>query len=587
MHDAQEFDNPIGGSDPTRVPDLQVASPASVPRSIKYGRLKRRHESYRSDYWEKLRALYKGGDTLFGNKRVMLELFPRHGDEKEETWRKRCESASYENYASMIIGHLVDGLFQDPVRIEYGEEVEELRVSGDEDAEEPAERPDRPETFFDTFMMDASAPGGIEQSWNQFLRELVVEAFQVGVGWMLIDTPDMGPEYQPETRLDEEREGANDPWAVMLPAEEVINWKLDSVKELKWALTLRSEPVIETIMDDGSLIRETYHLRTREGWGRYVVEYHKDNMAPEGVALKKRPEDKDDIPIESAGAYNYDGKVPMVRLDFTGGLWALDLLCRNLKAHFNMTSALDWAIGRANFPQLYEFLAPAVAGIDTEINEHQADEGRAKNQKRGVGFVQVRGKDDSASYVAAPTEAFEFTQTRLDRKRDEIFRQFMAMALSQDNSTASIRRTAESKQQDKASIAVILKGIGDMLVAMTRVTIALLESLRDETCGGSVVGFEKFDPIALGDSIEQNLAIDTLNIPSATFIKSRFKTLARRFLAGEVEADVLALIDEEIDANVTDDMVQAMVRPEPDPMEMALLKATGAPPNKGKNAPKA
>lgn len=542
------------------MPEADAAAqpaPSLVPQSILYGRLKRRHKEYRPAYWEELRALYNGGHRLFDNERVMKKLFPAHNGEVPTVYKTRQERASYENYISTIVGHLVDGLFQDPVRLEYTQDPGAAEYEETEDGEEkkpPEPAPEKEDTFFDKFWKDASVPNGIEQSWNQILREQVKEAFQVGVAWTLLDTPDMGPDYAPETRADEEKSGATEAYAVPIRAEEVVNWKLDAARELSWALTMRCEPVIETIEDDGKLIRETYHLYTRNGWGRYVVEYHDEKDKPQGREYKPRPKDEDQIKLETSGSYDYGNKVPMLRLDFTDGLWALDLLMRNLKAHFNMTSGLNWAVDRANFPQLYEFLAPSLPGIDQAVNEHQEDTERATKQKRGPGHVQVRGKDDDAKYVSAPTESFDFTQTRLDRMRDEIYRQFLAMALSQDNSAASIRRTAESKAQDKASISVILKGIGDMLIALSRVTVQMLEKLRTEDCDASIVGFEKFDPIAIADSIEQNLVVDTMKVPSPTFHKARYKAFTRRFLHGDVDADTQKQIEEEIEANVTDEM---------------------------------
>lgn len=523
-------DNPIGRSDTAHVPET-APTPATLT-AIPYGRLKAKHECYKPNKWKCLRALYTGGSAIFDDKEVMRELFPAHNAEDPEVYEERCKRAHYENYAGTVVGHIVDALFQDEARLKREPEGTE----GD---------------YYEEFWEDSSPPGGERCSWNQTLRHQVVEAFQTGVAWTLIDLPDVGPEFRPANAAEEEKAGVLDAHAVPVPAEEVCNWKLDNNDELDWVLTCKCERVRDSIMDDGSLIRETYHYYTRTNWARFVIEYHDKDAKIDGER-KKQPEDNDVIQAVDGAAHAF-GKVPLRRIDFCPELWALDQLERVLKAHFNMTSGLDWAVDRANFPQLYEYLAPELPGLNTPVGEHQTDVHRATRQRRGIGYVQERGHQDKAEYVVPPTEAFAFTQSRLDSLRDEIYRVLYLMALSVDNSAASLRRTAESKSQDKAAMMVVLQGIGKLLRAHTMDCLELIATGRGEKIEFQVQGFEKFDPIALAEALENAVVVDTISIPSPTFHRVHKKSLARRVLAGDAEDADLDQIDKEIEANVLDE----------------------------------
>lgn len=507
--------------------------------SIPYGRLKARHAEYEPDYWRRLRALYKGGRAIFRDTKVLHDVFPRHGAEVDTIYGERVRRAHYENYVGAIIGHLVDGLFQDPARLQ--------RKDGQTDVED----------YWSLLWQDASSPGGEKKPFNQILREMVVEAFQAGQAWTLIDLPDMGPEFKATSRAEEEKAGANDPYLVPIDAERVVNWKCGPAEALEWVLTCTRERVVETVLDTGLLIRETYHLYDGDDWAQYVVEYHDPEMIaqlPKGTTVIEQPKDETEIPVVDSGKHGF-GTVPFLRLCFRDGLWALDILDGTARSHLNLTSSLDWAISRSNFPQLYEFLGPSLPGIDQPINEHQENVGRAKVQIRGIGYVQTRGNEDRAEYVTAPTESFGFTQERLSHLRDEMFREFLSMNLAIDNTGAALKRSGESKAQDKASMAVILHGIGERLLKLCEVVIDIIGTLRKEELDATVVGFERFDAVAVTDAIEQALVLGGIDIPSATFHRVHKKALARRVLRGDASELELQAIDKEIEKNVTEEQM--------------------------------
>lgn len=534
------------------------------PESIPYGQLKKRHAEYDAQYWAELRALYRGGKSIFGNQAILRVLFPMHNGEDSEVYQERCKRAHYENHAGTVVGHIADGLFQDPahLRDETGEPMK--GDAGD---------------YYSDLWKDCSAPGGRVTDFNQTLKEQVLEAFQVGTAWSLLDLPNPGADAQPTTLADEEKLGVRDPYIVPICAEEVVNWRVSSNDDLAWALMLRSERVLNNIGDDGSLIRELYTLYTPTHWAKYEVIY----TDPEAVKSGKhrgevvpQPADEVQIKVLDSAPHPFT-RVPLRRLSFQPHLWALDRMDRTVRAAFNMASALDWAIQRANFPQLYEFLAPEMPGLTTPVSEAGSDPNRAVRQKRGVGYVQERGHEDRAEYLAPPTDAFAFTQERLGQLRKEIYDVVMLMALSEKETGSAIRRSAESKAQDKSAMMVILHNLGQRCREHANDLLTLVQMARGEEPNLQVCGFEKFDPIIVNDAIEMGLQVNLLSIPSVTFHRIHKQGLAKRIAGADATPAQLKQIEAEIESNVTEESVL--------PEEPLTDDEEAGPPKKGGKVP--
>jgi hypothetical protein len=93
----------------------------------------------------------------------------------------------------------------------------------------------------------------------------------------------------------------------------------------------------------------------------------------------------------------------------------------------------------------------------------------------------------------------------------------------------------------------------------------MLEAQRGEEVDATIVGFERFDPVAVSDAIEQALVIGGIDIPSATFQRIHKKALARRILRGDASQEELATIDSEIERNVTQEAMDAKREAETEP----------------------
>ena len=498
-----------------------------MPAAIEYRHLKARNPEYDPKYWRDLVALYAGGETLLRNEETMKRLFPRHAQERGEIYRERAARAFYVNYAGSIIDHLVAGLFTDPVRVEVEPEGRESE-------------------FYESFYKDCSPPRGRKLSWNNLLRKQILTALQCRRAWTLIDLPDMGPEFQAANVAEQREAGALDAYAVPLEPDQVVNWEFAESGELLWVLTLDETRRQLELGGDREMVTETYYYYTSTDWTRYVVKYSlkDDDML--------RPTDTDVIAPESGPHAHTFGRVPIVLLDLDPRLWAMNRLESLARENFNKGSAESWAEYKALYAQLYEFLAPELAGVDGVVNEHQEDPARGVNQPHGIGYAQIRGNLDKAEYIGPDTSAFAIAQKSLDRSKDEMHRVLYQMALATDNTAAALGRSADSKALDRSMVTVLLLALGAVIREHTEESYEMVAHGRgDEDLEFEVSGAEKFDPATVQSLVEQAMELEGVSIPSPTF-QRRFKfSVARRVLGDEVSEDDLSQIRDELETNIT------------------------------------
>lgn len=546
-----------------------AAAEGALPPAMSFGKLCETNPDYDAEYWHQLRALYEGGKRLLRDQPLMSKLFPRHRDETQKVYIERKKCAFYVPYAGEIGEHLIAQLFTEPLRMGMGDET---------DGEE-GETPD----WGDAFSADVSPPGGKKISLQQLVRAQIRNALICRSTWTLVDFPASGSEQYSSLR-DQEQGGGLDAYALEMDPAAVTDWEEDEAGELLWCVLSQIDRRRKSISDSRKIITRTWTVYTRDGWGRYRVAY------PES----KPPAEDTMIRLVDEGTHSF-GRVPIIRLDVPDGLWLMDKLEGLARAHFNERSALCWAERQHALPELYEFLGPEVSAPAGVVGEAQEDPSRAVNQVRGQGFVQVRGKDDEAEFVAPPSDAFEQIRNSCNDLRDEMHRVTHQMALTIDNSPAALKRSAESKAHDKAATAVVLTALGELAREHAERILEMVSLGRKEpeatAKGWHAKGLDQYKETDTTAVVEEAVALAGVEIPSPTFQRLHKFNLAKTVLGEEATAADLEKIEAELEQNLSDEMFDPVAKEENelDRMEkeaeiMAKTKVPpkGGPPFKGK-----
>ena len=489
--------------------DIKRAFPSSIPYKV----LQRTHEEYDCDYWNTLKAFYCGGKDLLKSQQFK-NIFPPHLHEAHFIYSERVARAFYVNYAGEIIDHIVSALMMHPVQVKSEEDHD---------------------PFYDMFMEDVSYVGGKRTSLHQLIRKQVTTALICKQAWTLVDFPPI-VEMSGEAIVSEgdQREvGQLNAYALCVDPESVLDWEETPDGELIWAKTcvLKKEKSFDG--SDDEIVAE-YTVYRPNDWARYAIKYKPDNP----------PKEDDPVGLIADGPHSF-GRVPLIRLTLPDALWAMNKLESLSREHLNKRCALAWAEYKTLFQQLYEFEGeePADSCSTTGVGE---DAGRFTNQARGPGYVQIRASGDRAEFVGPSAEPFSHALNSLKDIRDEMHRITHQMALSYDNHALALRRSGDSKAQDKKDSTVVLNALGQLSREHVFEIFTTIAYGRQDDLTWVVGGLDEYDDVDITSELNQAILVNTVDIPSPAF-KVKYKAaLAKAVLGEKISAETLRLIEAEI-----------------------------------------
>lgn len=475
--------------------------------------LNRRHPDHKkyAESWEDIDALYDGGMKLLKGDRTLLAKW---GDETDASFSARRKKAFYENHFAAVVDYIVAQLKSEPITV--------MDVSDD---------------IYAAFIADCTADGDERLTFSDFLAEQVRAALLYQRIWTRIDLPEGDPSLQTEG----EQRAAGKLAAKLCSIDNrcVLNWSVKA-SQLAWVIVYNDEVEQLNPEDKARTRTQTWTVYGPATWSRF-----------EHVSEEKAKIDENvDVPLVASGAHTF-ARCPLILFDLTNRLWIGDKVESLAREHFNRINNHGEFQRKAAHPQLYEFNAPSMPGIDEPINEHQEDVNRSRTQPRGPGLVQVRGSGDKAAYISPDAAMVVALSGECDKMREAIYRVTYQMALSQDNKGALIRRSAESKGIDNAATGIILTALG------TRVRAHALDILNTYSRGigdtktkHQVVGASEFETTTANEVIERAVQVAVLAIPSPTLKKEVALDVARAVLTGRDEA-VFEQIQSELEIGFT------------------------------------
>jgi len=557
-----------------QLPTNDPAAPKQATNGIPYGRLKRCHPRLNLGRIRILHALYRGGYHLLGDDAVMDFVFGKIGDESDTIYNERKRRAFYENLFAMVVNQISAGLAQDPCRIA------QAKTGKPDDAAEVLD------DYWPDFMKNASVnddDGSEQRTFDQIERDTVVEALTCGWSWSQVDlpqtpSPDDPDNDAPNSLNEQEQSGGLRAYVVTWPTDAVTDWEEISGR-LIWVRTYETivqslNPASPRWPDRGGVRTHRWTIWTVDGWTRYEIE---ESLESPLSAWN----DEREVPVAKSGTHSFE-RVPWIRLDLCSSgtyLHVGDLIESLCRVYFNRTNGESWQWTQNCFQQLYEFLAPEMAGIDAPISNAQMDPGRARKQRRAPGVVHERGENDKAMYVAPMMDGADVGAQATQNLRDAVLRITAQMALAQDTSGAMLRRSADSKAQDSIPQEIVLGAVGKRLLIHANQVAKLCAIGRgdDPDAAPELEGYERFDVDDASNLINDTVLLDAVDIPSARYqVEAKFRVAAAH-LGDNADQDVLAEIRQQLESAITQDQIENP----PMPPELAAL--AGVDPDPAKN----
>lgn len=550
----------IGNADSTITGLSQPTTPKAEERGMTFSRLMRKHPSYNAPYWRRLRALYSGGRKLLGDPELMREIFPLHRNELPIIYMERCSRAFYASHPARLIGKLMAQLGATPVVVAPAAEP------GSTEEPKPA-----PQEWAD-FFADCSKPGGKKVPLRKLLLQQLREALIVQTAWTLVDMPRSDEILKRSgkeafySQLEKEKAGAERVYACAIPAEQVLDWEENDAGELLMAIVFTEERPRLGLDSARENIIKTWTYYDRRGWQLYEL-VHTDANPPNADTVVK---------LKDEGNHLFKDHVPLVRIQLEEDLWAMNKLEGLAREWFNKRNALAWAEFQSLLPELYEFLAADKAG-GVVIGGGPAAPGRAKDQRRGQGFVQERQNEDRAEFIGPDAGPFAQSSTSCKELETSMDGQMNEMAQNAPQSAEVLGRSGESKSFDRVAQAILAMAFGEVVRehAIDVIDLACTARAPELVDKWQATGADKFDQKGAADIIAEAVELVAVPVPSPTFKRRYLLELAKTVLGpGTTVADI-EKIKQELEDNIPEEGAGAVEETGDDEQEKARMLREG------------
>jgi hypothetical protein len=498
---------------------------------------------YRGDIYCELRTLYSGGYEVEAN---AARFLPRAVNEPQMRYQERLRSCGYINYLAEITDSFVSEVFTSPLAL--------LPAADADDASTPGTLPSD-EGYYRALQADADLTG---TALSTCLQRQLTEALVLGRSYLLVDFPALDGQPVPATLLEEDALGASRAYCVQLPTDALISWRKDDHDAFIWAIVKKVVPVREGPFDPPGMIREEFKVWVREESG--LVTWKVFATPPHPVS--KPPKPNDDVPLVEEGTTSFDS-IPVLELVVPPGLWVGNKIGPLVREHYQRRSALVSAQNKSLFALPVAYLGPEMSAsgdalpAEVQQNPNRVGNGPAASMKAS-GFM-VMGKDDKIAFEEPSGQSYEIVATQLKELVDEVHRTVSQMAASVSSTANAVGRSGDSKALDRASTEIVVDALAGLVKGYAKKVFDFVSRARGESIVWQAVGLDRTDYPDRAQLLQEALAVESIPIPSPTFIKT-YKTKLALALIPKIDPMTSNVIRDEIS-----DAIDAMPDPHPEP----------------------
>ncbi len=438
--------------------------------------LNREHPQYRArqEMWQRHQDFYVGGEQLRRNAALYLV---RRQKEPSEVYQERLSRVFYENYLGSIVDWFAATLFR---------REPEITFAG-------------PADFYASFLRDSDLGG---RSFLEFCRQAFIQALVLKQSYALVDFPRV--EAAAATRAEEDALGKSRAYLVGYAPTELTNWRLDRHGEFEWAV-LRTDSFFQPeFLSEEEVSERRWAYYDKQSFRVYAQKQWKTG----NTTRQSEPELVDEGRHGLAEA----GRVPLVKLEVSDGLWLANKAALLQQEHFNKSNGLSWALHMGLF---------AMPVIYSEREWHQIV---------GEAYYIQLGPEDKFGWTEPEGHVYQLAADNLERLKDEIYRVCYLMTQAGGHEARNLGLSAASKQRDQVVTHEVLRAYGDIVKDFMRRTLRLIAAARQDAVEIEVNGLDQFDVTDYSEELDQARRLRLLEIGSGTFTREMQKRLALKYL---------------------------------------------------------
>jgi hypothetical protein len=423
--------------------------------------------------WHMYRNLYVGGHEF---RTRAADYLLRRQKEPLDVYSERLHRVFYENYIGSIIDWYTATLFRREPTVHVEQSVDSGR------------------RFLAEFSDDCDRHG---TKLSNYFRQRFTEALISGASHTLVDFPHVSK--LPKNRAEEDTEGISRAFLVPFEAEDLINWSCGPSGEYEWVV-LRRKIRHQASIDSSETIEETL-------W--YYYDKHR-------YRTYKRIENSggtQSIGLVAQGSHCLAraGRVPLITLKFSDGLWLMNKAANLQLEHFNKSNALGWAITMGLFamPVIYS--------------------DREWNQIVGESYFIQLGPGDKFGWTEPDAKVYQIAADNLQSLKEEIYR-VCYLSQASGEMASGHAQSALSKQLDFAITQEVLRAYGASVKDAINATVTAISDARQDGLAVSVSGLDELDISDFGTELQQATELLQLGINSPTLKRQIFERLAFKYL---------------------------------------------------------
>lgn len=481
--------------------DAVVAQNDSVPVYL----LDAKHPEYeaRADAWTDLALLYEGGAALKARADRLLKKRPR---EDSEVYSARLDRFTYQNILGTALGWYGAAMFDQLPEVLFND--------------------GKPNDQYTAFLGNCD---GVGTDYINFFKKIFQTLLTYGAAWVLTDKRALQEDEQPPATLEEEKQrGLLDPHLACYTPLSVINWQLDDLGAIVWAV-VKVETHRQEFLKKPEVVTTYYYYNTTE-FRVYEDRRRRDETVGSSANDRSRFAK---LIRQGSHVLSHVNRPPLRRLSLSEGLWLANRAYLLLIDHLNQDNTLGWSLFMSNLA------IPVIIG-DVDVSNLTYSEVGHLRFPAGTeyGWSEPEGK------------SFIHSAKRVESLREECFRSMSLQQQGRSMRATPAMQSGRSKILEMAPANQILAGMGeDVRQHMQDVLKDVVAAKRDSGVEPDVRGFV-FQEDMTTEEVFAVTSLIQLRIPSETFERSVYKRVVKAASRG-VNKSELAKMYMEIEAGPT------------------------------------
>lgn len=476
-----------------------------------------------AERWHILKQMVDGGSAV--DESVKKKLLTSPNCRSEDVINERVKLAPYLSLIGSILTRLQSHLLADKATY--------LRS------------PDTQDDFWEQefFSYGVVAKKG-RKSFHYGLKEATMFALTQGMAIAVVDVS----HTDAENRLQQEIQGGTKPYIIIRSREDLWDWETDKkglifaklhtfrYKRVNWddLMMPEHEFTIYQRMDDGGVMMARYLIQPAK-----PKDYQQRAFTLSGLKESEVNIVEDLAPTEIFHLPQNNEKVakfPVCILEFDESLCIADQLYDCQKSYFNQNAAAEWAMLSTNYAQL----------VFTDVIDE--DELNDRITKTGDGYYWGLPQGVKVDWLERNGNGIDRALKYCEAQKAQMLEIISQIAISAASTHAYLSRSAESKQEDRHNMDIMMQVFGQSIAEFAKEILDIASIARGDLLTWSVDGFSNYDSDSFLKDLEQysksNQIINSPSFRSASQKKIASKAIEELGLNPELNNTIVEEIEQ-------------------------------------------